>query len=129
MWDLGSSAMEVVLRELSGQLCSLNLSLLNCECHLPFYHYFFNVLDLSLERIEKLFSPWIREQIMPHLRGVTVYLQSLPSLNLIKSCLSTDIFGISDHDLMYSHEDVETADEHSVPDREAIQARVSYPAV
>lgn len=30
---------------------------------------------------------------------------------------------------MYSHEDVETADEHSVPDREAIQARVSYPAV
>lgn len=53
----------------------------------------------------------------------------LPSLNLIKCCLSTDIFGISDHDLMYSHEDVETADEHSVPDREAIQARVSYPAV
>ena len=30
---------------------------------------------------------------------------------------------------MYSHEDVETADEHSVPDREAIQARVSYPAI
>ena len=129
MWDLGSLAMEVVLRELSGQLRSLNFSLLNCVYHLLFYHYFSNVLDLFLERIEKLFSPWIREQIVPHLRGVTVYFPSLPSLNLIKCCLSTDIFGISDHDLMYSHEDVETADEHSVPDREAIQARVSYPAV
>ena len=81
------------------------------------------------ERIEKLFSPWIREQIVPHLRGVTVYFQPLSSLNLRKCRLSTDIFGISDHDLMYSHEDVETADEHSVPDREAIQARVSSPAI
>ena len=84
MWDLGSLAMEVVFRELSGQLRSLNLSLLNCERHLLFYHYFFNVLDLFLERIEKLFSPWIREQIMPHLRGVTVYFQPLSSLNFNK---------------------------------------------
>lgn len=42
----------------------------------------------------------------------------------IKFLHTLNIFGISDHDLMYSHEDVETADEHSVPDREAIQARV-----
>ena len=48
VWDLGSLAMEIVLRELSGQLRSLNLSLLNCERHLLFYHYFCNVLDLFL---------------------------------------------------------------------------------
>ena len=30
---------------------------------------------------------------------------------------------------MYSREDVETADENSLPDREAIQATVSCPAI
>ena len=101
--------------------------IVNVICH--FIIIFSMCLISFFERTEKLFSPSIREQIVPHLRGVTFYFQPLPSLNLIKCCLPTDIFGISDHDLMYSHEDVETADEHSVPDREAIQARVSYPAV
>lgn len=40
--------------------------------------------------------------------------------------LLVDIFGISDHDLMYSQEEVDTADELSTgADDDAIQARVS----
>ena len=66
---------------------SLNLSLLNCERHLLFYHYFSMSLISFFERIEKLFSPRIREQIVPHLRGVTVYFQPLPSLNFNKVLL------------------------------------------
>ena len=50
--------------------------------------YFIIIFSMSLisffERIEKLFSPRIREQIVPHLRGVTVYFQPLPSLNFNK---------------------------------------------
>ena len=40
--------------------------------------------------------------------------------------LIADIFGISDHDLMYSQEAVETPDElaEAVPDKQAIEARV-----
>ena len=42
------------------------------------------------------------------------------------SFLLPDIFGISDHDLMYSQEEVDTADElSSGADDDAIQARVS----
>ena len=119
--------MEFVLCELSGQLRSFNFSLLNCEYHSRVLFAMF--LISFFETIEKSFSPWIREQIVPHLRGVTVYFQPLSSLNLIKCCLSTDIFGISDQDVMYSREDVETADEDSLPDREAIQATVSCPAI
>lgn len=40
--------------------------------------------------------------------------------------LLVDIFGISDHDLMYSQEEVDAADElSSGADDDAIQARVS----
>ena len=133
---LGSTAMEFVLRELSGRLRSSEhyIEFVSSELWISFvillFVFFFSMSLISFfETIEKLYIPWIWEWIVPHLRGVTVYFQPLHSWNLMKCCLSTDIYGISDHDLMYSHEDVETADEHSVPDREAVQARVSYPAV
>ena len=48
------------------------------------------------------------------------------SVQKFKKCYILDIFGISDHDLMYSQEDVVTEDEIAVSgSHEAIQARVS----
>ena len=124
LWSVGWSSFYVNCRASYVPLIFL-FWIANIICRLLFSMF----LISFFETIEKSFSPWIREQIVPHLRGVTVYFQPLSSLNLIKCCLSTDIFGISDQDVMYSREDVETADENSLPDREAIQATVSCPAI
>ena len=61
--------------------------------------------------------------------GAVLICKSVKSWDLTKFCMFTyliaDIFGISDHNLMYSQEAVEAPEGSASPDKAAIEARVS----
>lgn len=89
-----------------------------------------NETDLTPASLhEKFHSSWLPSGGIEDQEVAVVNCKSVKPWDLTKFCMFTyliaDIFGISDHNLMYSQEAVEAPEGSTSPDQAAIEARVS----